>query len=206
MIKKTILAALFTLAVGANALAAPVPVQPPMKPAVMQPAPAMPPATATAMKPEAKPAMAVAKPAPVVAPMTAEAGMKAPVAADTNTNAAKSAAPKASKDELASTWINKLAPYFIMLVILILGWTGGRKYLQHERARTIIGGIRDGVKSWLKYSEGTPQKWDDAVAKMLIDLSDKLLAEGQQPLTEKEQAAGKKQADVVKSLLGPDKE
>lgn len=137
-------------------------------------------------------------------PMAMTASMAMASAPPVTTMAPAPAVKKASKDETAAEWISKLAPWFVALVIFVIGIAGWKKHLQNERARTIITGIRDGVKSWYAYAQGTDQKWDDAVSKLLLDLSDKLLAEGKPPLTEAEKTIAKATAEANKKIIGPD--
>lgn len=169
----------------------------PYKPAAMKPAPkpaAMPVPAASPSASQPKPAAMTE--APAMTPASPPA--MAPAAP------AMKPEPAKTKDETAAKWINLLGPGLIFLILLILGAAGAKKYLQHERAKSILTGVRDGVKSWYTHAQGTPQKWDDAVAKLLLDLSDKLIAEGKPPLSEAEKGKAKLAAEANKKIIGPD--
>lgn len=194
------------LITGSLVEAQPMTPKTPLKPAMVVKPMAIP-KTAPVMAPAltamiaVNPMVASKPPAMAVAPMSAAAPMA--MAAKTETTPSKPAVKK-SKDESVSEWINRLAPWFIALVIFVLGIAGWKKHLQNERAKKIITGVRDGVKSWYAHAQKTDQKWDDAVAKLLLDLSDKLIAEGEAPLTEKEKTEAKSAADANKKIIGPD--
>jgi NADH:ubiquinone oxidoreductase subunit 5 (subunit L)/multisubunit Na+/H+ antiporter MnhA subunit len=146
--------------------------------------------------------------------VTAKAATAAPKAEEamavksepTMSAATNQAAPKSTEStgSKVAFWINLLTPVILgvfgVIIKLFLS-----KYLKDAKFQKVMLHIRDGVKAFWQYSQGTDAEWDDAVAKLLLDLSDLLVAQGSEPLTDDQKVQYKTVAEKQKSILGPDK-
>jgi hypothetical protein len=162
------------------------------------------PVVITAAPEKATPARPAAR--PVAGPMAASkpAEMKPAPAVAMKAAPAETKKPKQSKDSKAAYWLGIIIPVLVG-IIGVLGAAGLMKWTKNDKAQMILGMIRQGVASFLKYSEGTKAEWDDAVAKLLNDVNEALIAMGKKPLTDEEKEAYKKVAEKEKDIQGPDK-
>lgn len=109
----------------------------------------------------------------------------------------------ASADSIATTVLKWVGIGGGLLAGLLIGIFGIKKILRHM---SIVQSIRNGVASWNEHAKGTSYKWDDAASKLLLDISDKLLAEGRKELGEEEAKKYAAQADAEAKIVGPDPE
>jgi hypothetical protein len=107
----------------------------------------------------------------------------------------------ASADSVASTVLKWVGVGGVVLVGILLGIFGVKKLLRHM---SIIQSIRNGVASWNEHAKGTDYKWDDAASKLLLDVTDKLLAEGRKELSDKEKMKVRALANAEAKIVGPD--
>lgn len=170
--------------------AAPTPT--PAMTAAPAPAPAMPVAPAPATTPAPPPAMTAA-PAPPAQPTM---------------SAAPPTTTKKSTDSKATFWLTLLTPLVIGVLTFVLTYLNGKNKLEAlktERAKMILGFVQTAVASFVRYSEGTKAEWDDAVAKLLSDVNNALIAAGQEPLSPVEKSQVEAQAQAQRSLEDDDK-
>jgi hypothetical protein len=107
----------------------------------------------------------------------------------------------ASADSVATTVLKWVALGGGVLAGILIGVFGVKKLLRHM---SIIQSIRNGVASWNEHAKGTSYKWDDAASKLVLDIADKLLAEGRKELSEKEKEKVLALANAEAKIVGPD--
>ena len=147
----------------------------------------------------ALPAVAVAQPGAMSAPTAmAPAPMTTEMPAATTMEASP---PKKSADDIATTVLKWVALVGGALAGIFISIFGVKKLLRHM---SIIESIRNGVASWNEHAKGTDYKWDDAASQLLLDISNKLLAEGRKELSEQEKEKVLALATAEKKIVGPD--
>jgi hypothetical protein len=117
----------------------------------------------------------------------------------------KPAAKSKSADSQAAFWITSLVTPVVLLILGVLGRFALLKWAQKDEAQKILLGVRDGVKSFYTYTQGTDAEWDDAVVKLVDDVCGVLIAQGSPEPTEEKKQAIKTVAEKQKAILGPDK-
>lgn len=107
----------------------------------------------------------------------------------------------ASADSVAVTVLKWVGIGGGVLAGILIGIFGVQKLLRHM---SIIQSIRNGVASWNEHAKGTSYKWDDAASQLVLDITDKLLAEGRKELSEKEKEKVLSLANAEAKIVGPD--